>query len=65
MNMQHTLGGIEKQLENLDKKMDKISADVEKHGRWVYAANAIGVIVLAVISFLASKIWDLLIATRH
>jgi hypothetical protein len=58
MTMQHTLGGIEKQVEGLDRKVDKLSADVEKHGRWLFTANVILIIALAVISFVAKMVWD-------
>lgn len=62
MTMQSQLGGIVKQLEHIEKKMDDVSSDVKKHGRWIYAANALLAVVLAIIGFLAPRVWDLLIA---
>jgi hypothetical protein len=57
--MQHTLGGIEKQVESLDRKVDKMSNDVEKHGRWLFAANAILPIAIGIMGFIAKMVWDI------
>jgi len=62
MTMQSQLGGIVKQLEHIEKKMDDVSSDVKKHGQWIFAANALLVVILSVIAFLAPRVWDLLIA---
>lgn len=63
MTMQSQLGGIVKQLEHIEKKMDEVSHDVKKHGQWIFAANALLFVILATMTFLAPRIWDLLIKT--
>jgi hypothetical protein len=62
MTMQSQLGGIVKQLEHIEKKMDDVSADVKVHGRWIFAANAVLAVMIAVVAFLAPRVWDLLVA---
>lgn len=54
---------------HLASKIDEAKADVRdirneihKHGKWIYAANAILGVIIAVIAFLAPRVWDLLIA---
>jgi hypothetical protein len=61
MTMQSQLGGIVKQLEHIEKTMDEVAKDVKKHGNWIFAANALLAVIIAIIAFLAPRVWDLLI----
>lgn len=63
MTMQSQLGGIVKQLEHIEKQVDNLLADVKKHGKWIYAANAFVLAVIGVMAFLAPRIWDILLKT--
>lgn len=62
MTMQSQLGAIDKQLENIEKQLGEIGKDVKGHGKWIYAANALMAVVVAIIAFLAPRLWDLLVA---
>lgn len=59
MTMQHTLGGLEKSMERVETKLDKLGDDVTKHGHWIYAANAVIVLGLAILGFMAKLVWDI------
>jgi hypothetical protein len=58
MTMQATLGGLVKQIEGMEKKLDGVADDGKKHGHWIYAANVLAILGLGVIGFMAKMIWD-------
>jgi hypothetical protein len=64
MTMQSQLGAIGKQLEHIEKKLDEVAGDVKKHGRWIYAANAFVLAMIALIGFFAPRLWDVLISRQ-
>lgn len=59
MEVQKTLGGLVKQIDGLDKNVNKLSDDVSKHGKWIFAANAVVLIALGILGFLAKILWDI------
>jgi hypothetical protein len=63
MELKGTLGGLVKQIDNLDQNVGKLSTDVAKHGKWIFCANVILLLALGIIGFIASVAWD--IAKSH
>jgi hypothetical protein len=59
MDMQKTLGGVAKQIDSLDARVSKMSDEVSKHGKWIFAANVVLLIALGLIGFFAKVLWDI------
>jgi hypothetical protein len=59
MEMQRTLGGLENKIDNVDRHLTAIAADVSKHGKWIYAATVVAVLTLGGFGFLAKVMWDI------
>lgn len=53
LTMQGTLGGLAKQIEGMERKLDKVADEVAKHGRWLFAAYVGGAVILAIVGLIA------------
>ena len=59
MDIKGTLGGLVKQIDSLEVSVEKMATDVSKHGKWIFAANAVLLISLGILGFLAKVLWDI------
>jgi hypothetical protein len=59
MDMQRTLGGLENKIEGLDRHVGDIAKEVTKHGKWIYAATAVALLLATGVGFLFKILWDI------
>lgn len=61
LSIKSDLGGVCKQLDGLDAKIEKLGDEVSRHGKWIFAANIVLVILIGVVGFAAKAFWDVIL----
>ena len=60
MEMQKTLGAIGNKVDTVDKRVDDMSTELAKHGKWIFAANVVLAISVFGFGWVLTIIWDVI-----
>lgn len=59
MEMQKTLGILSGKIDSVDSTVKEIGRDVSRHGKWIFAATAVALLLFTIVGFMAKVAWDI------